>query len=74
MNTSGLEYTSFLIRLWREPPALVAPQVAGRPWLVQVEHIPDGEECYFASLDDLFAFLRAQLSTPRAGDQAKIKE
>ncbi|MBL7063651.1 MAG: hypothetical protein ISS49_05500 [Anaerolineae bacterium] len=59
--TSNLDYTSFLIRLWREPPASVEPQASGRQWLVQVEHIPGGEKEYFASLEDLFAFIRAQL-------------
>jgi len=54
---SNLEYTSFLIRLWREPPASVAPEAAGREWLVQVEHIPGGEKEYFASLEELFAFI-----------------
>lgn len=61
MTTSNPDYTSFLIRLWREPPVLVGPQAAGREWLAQVEHIPGGEKQYFASLDDLFAFIRAQL-------------
>jgi len=56
-----LEYTSFLIRLWREPPASVAPEAADHEWLVQVEHIPGGEKEYFASLEELFAFIRAQL-------------
>lgn len=61
MNTSSLEYTSFLVRLWREPPASVAPPAADREWLVQVEHIPGGEKEYFASLEELLAFIRAQL-------------
>jgi hypothetical protein len=51
----------YLIRLWREPPALFVPQAAGREWLIQVEHIPGGEKEYFASLDDLFVFIWAQL-------------
>ena len=61
MPTSNREYTSFLIRLWREPPASVAPEAAGQGWLVQVELIPGGEKEYFSSLEDLFAFIRAQL-------------
>jgi hypothetical protein len=58
MPTSNLEYTSFLIRLWREPSG------TNREWLVQVEHIPGGEKEYFASLEDLFTFIRAQLPGP----------
>jgi len=75
-------YTSFLVRLWREPPALVEPPAtcpevppahrpeavegldegAGHEWLAQVEHIPTGEQQYFASLEDLFAFIREQVA------------
>lgn len=62
MPTSSLEYTSFLIRLWREPSA------SEQNWLVQVEHIPGGEKEYFASLEELFAFIRAQLPGP-AGER-----
>jgi len=64
MPTQNLDYTSFLIRLWREPPASLEPQTADRPWLAQVEHIPGGEKEYFASLEELFAFIRAQLPNP----------
>jgi hypothetical protein len=62
------EYTSFLIRLWREPPASLAPQAAGQEWLAQVEHIPGGEREYLTSLEALFAFIRAQL--PGAPEKA----
>ena len=40
---------------------VVGQAAAGREWLAQVEHIPGGEKQYFASLEDLFAFIRAQL-------------
>jgi len=70
MPMSNLEYTSFLIRLWREPPASLAPEAADREWLIQVEHIPGGEKDYFASLEELFAFIREQLpGAPIAGDE-----
>jgi hypothetical protein len=49
------EYASFLIRLWREPQA-------DADWLAQVEFIPSGEQRYFASLDELFDFIRDQLT------------
>ena len=70
MPMSNLEYTSFLIRLWREPPASVAPEAAGREWLVQVEHIPSGEKVYLASLEELFAYIRGQLPGQHAGKSA----
>ncbi len=47
---SNLEYTSFLIRLWREFPE---PPVDSQDWLAQVEHIPSGEQQYFTSLEAL---------------------
>jgi len=61
------EWTEFLIRLWREPPASLAPQAAGQDRRIQVEHIPNGEKECLASLEELFAFIRAQLpgSPPR---------
>ena len=40
---------------------------AHHEWLVQVEHIPGGEKEYFASLEELFAFIREQLPGPRIG-------
>ena len=62
MPKPTLEYTSFLIRLWREPPLEGEAEPAG--WLAQVEHIPDGETHYFRSLEELFSFIRAQLPHP----------
>lgn len=61
MNKSRPEYTSFLVRLWREPPASAGQQANYDEWLAQVEHIPSGEQRYFTSLDDLFAFIQAQI-------------
>ena len=58
-TTSSLEYTSFLFRLWRKPAG--EPSAACQDWLVQIEHIPNGEQRYFTSLEDLFAFIREQL-------------
>ena len=71
MPMSNLEYTSFLIRLWREPPASLAPEAGDRDWLVQVEHIPGGEKEYFSSLEELFDFIRVQLPSAqgRGGDK-----
>jgi len=54
------DYTSFLLRLWREPQLDGEGRAVGEAWLVQLEHIPSGEQHYFASLDDCFAFIRDQ--------------
>lgn len=59
MAASESEYTSFLVRLWRESPA--AGCEGPHEWLVQVEHIPGGEKEYLISLEDLFAFIRMHL-------------
>jgi len=61
MNASSAQYASFLIRLWREPPPALQDKGAGQNWLVQVEHIPSGKKAYFTSLEEWFAFMRAQL-------------
>lgn len=64
-------YCSFLVRMWRPPSGCADPglQAQAKPgaaeadaaatWLLQIEHIPGGEKQYFASLEDLFAFMRA---------------
>ena len=57
------DYTSFLLRLWREPQFDAEDRAAGGEWLVQIEHIPSGEQHYFASLEDCFAFIRAQTAS-----------
>jgi hypothetical protein len=52
---SNPQYDSFLVRLWREP-------TTDGEWIAQVEHIPSGEIKYFASLDELFDYLRDRYS------------
>ena len=64
MPTLNPDYTSFLLRLWREPPALDEPADADEEWVAQVEHIPSGEKRYFSSLEDLFAFIHEQAAGP----------
>jgi len=54
------DYTSFLLRLWREPQLDGEGRAAGGAWLVQIEHIPSGQQRYFASLEECFAFIRVQ--------------
>ena len=70
MDRPNLQYTSFLVRLWPDTVPSATPQtdnhtqsdVANPKWMAQVEYIPGGEQQYFISLEDLFAFIRAQLS------------
>jgi hypothetical protein len=62
MSKFNETYTSFLIRMWHEPPTSRASQTVGREWLVQVEHIPGGEKEYFTSLDALFTFISRKLA------------
>lgn len=47
-------YASFLIRIWRKPDPV-------EKWLAQIEHIPSGEQCYFASFPGLLGYIREQL-------------
>jgi len=54
------DYSSFLLRLWREPQPGAEGRATSGEWLVQLEHIPSGEQRYFASLEECFAFIRAQ--------------
>ena len=53
-----IEYTSFLIRLWRE----VNPNPRALPaeWPDEVEHIQSGQCWTFGTLDELLGFLRRQ--------------
>ena len=51
-----LTYRSYLLRLWREGPA-------GEPWRASLQSAVTGERLGFASLDDLFGFIRSQIET-----------
>ncbi len=57
-----VEYTSFLIRLWRE----VNPDPHAPPaeWHGEVEHIQSDRRWAFSSLDEVLAFLRRQAEKP----------
>lgn len=74
-----LEYSSFLIRLWRE---VNAPQVPAGEWHGEVEHIQSGrcwtleavEALYFRDWPSLEAFMEELLRSssseePRADDK-----
>ncbi len=47
-------YRSYLLRLWREGQA-------GEPWRASLQSAVTGERQGFASLDDLFGFIRSQV-------------
>jgi hypothetical protein len=47
-------YRSYLLRLWREG-------LAGEPWRASLQSAVTGERQGFASLDDLFGFIRSQV-------------
>lgn len=66
-----IEYTSFLIRLWREvtPPPSPSPERRGArrgvsDWRGEAEHIQTGACWTFDTLDELLDFLRKQIETP----------
>ena len=71
MSPSQLDYTSFLVRLWREPELDAGGGATVGEWLVQIEHIPSGEQRYFASLEECFAFIRAQTASASAKHDSK---
>lgn len=61
MSTPG-EYTSFLIRLWREAGA----RERAADWHAEVEHIQTNRLWTFDSLDEVLIFLRRQAEGPDA--------
>jgi hypothetical protein len=60
--SSGVEYASFLIRLWRQ----AGLDAVGNPldWQSEVEHIQSGQTWTFSSLEALMAFGRQQIEHP----------
>ena len=57
-TSASIEYTSFLVRLWREvgDERLVLPTA----WQAEVEHIQTGERWRFETLEQLLDFLGQQ--------------
>lgn len=66
MSSEPVQYTSYLVRLWRQKTA-VAPDVPG--YHADVEHIQSGEHHQFASPTDLCAFF--QQLPPTAEDSER---
>jgi len=61
-----IEYTSYLIRLWRELNP--DPRVLPAEWRGEVEHIQSGQCWSFSTLDELLGFLRRQAEDPGASN------
>lgn len=56
----SIEYTSFLIRVWREQnPEREEPPA---DWCGEVEHIQTGQLWTFSTLDELLGFLHRQVN------------
>jgi hypothetical protein len=63
MNKMQPEYLSYLLRLWRENDGEGANGVETALWRASVERPQAGERQGFASLEELFAFLRKETSS-----------
>jgi hypothetical protein len=57
-----IEYTSFLIRLWREASADATASLTD--WCSEIEHIQSGQHWTFSTLDELLDFLRRGAENP----------
>jgi hypothetical protein len=66
MTTKRIDHV-FMVRLWSE----TAGETAQPDWRGVVEHAASGQRRYFTSLDDLTAFLQAQLATSIAPAAAR---
>jgi hypothetical protein len=56
------DYSSYLLRLWRVRDA------EGPTWRASLKGVHDGEQVGFASLEDLFHFLRKETGTLPGAD------
>ncbi len=65
-----IQYTSFLIRMWRVS-GRDTDQLPGT-WRSEVEHIPSSRSWSFTSLDEMLAFLKQQ--TEDSESLAQIEE
>jgi hypothetical protein len=83
MDEEQPNYFSYLLRLWREDDGEMLHQVDEAPdhtesrpiWLASLESSLTGQRQGFASLEDLFAFLRRQTGTVSdpESEEAKMK-
>jgi hypothetical protein len=54
------DYVSYMLRMWRDGGDEKAAAATGAPWRASLQSPRSGEMVGFASLDDLFDFLRGQ--------------
>jgi hypothetical protein len=57
------DYLSYLLRLWRA-------EKDGQNWHAMLQDVSTGEHVSFATLDDLFDFLRSELGISQASEQS----
>ena len=69
------DYVSYLLRMWRDSANEGAAPLNEAPWRASLQSPGTGDRVGFASLDDLFAFLRRQAGLgPAAGDEVQEEE
>ena len=68
MSSEPVQYTSYLVRLWRRETAAANGLPA---YCADVEHIQSGEHHHFASLTDLCAFFQQLPPTAEDSQQGE---
>ena len=66
-TTDQPDYLSYLLRLWWEGGEGEVSDAEGRVWRASLESPHTGERKGFASLEDVFDFLREQTRTASGG-------
>jgi hypothetical protein len=61
---AGASYVSYLLRMWATAGA--SGEGDAKKWLASVESPLTQEQCHFADLESLFAFLRTMTGQPPA--------
>jgi hypothetical protein len=64
MDKEWPDYLSYLLRLWLVENHGEAPGAERATWRASLESAHTGEKRTFASLDELFEFLRKQTGAP----------
>ena len=67
MNTKRQQYLSYLLRLWRENDSVGAHGIETALWRASLESPQAGERQGFASLEELFAYLRRETGSSSSG-------
>ncbi|MFQ5399783.1 MAG: hypothetical protein ACE5E7_09320 [Anaerolineae bacterium] len=60
------DYQAFLLRLWRDDEQ--------QPWRASLEDPHTGEQCGFANLEQLFAYLKEQTASGTGGLNEQIQD